>query len=126
MEDEEELGKCPAAVFVFDSHLRACVVVHAFKPISEGEEILTTYTDTKRPKHERQQYLQGAYNFLCSCAVCSLPANESKLSDERLVEMSRLKSKLSAWGTKEMGGEEASKIINQIWRVGEEEGYWSE
>lgn len=111
-------------------HLNRCIeaiaVVHAFKPIAEGEEILTSYTDTKRPRHERQQYLQGAYNFLCSCTVCSLPPEDSKRSDERLVEMSRLKTELASWGRKEMGGEEATRIINKIWSLGEEEGYWSE
>lgn len=102
------------------------LVVQAFKPIMEGEEILTTYTDTKRPRDERRQYLQGAYNFFCTCSVCSLPPEESKRSDERLVEMSRLKSKLSEWGSKDMGGGEATNIINKIWKLGEEEGYWSE
>ena len=111
---------------IFANIFNPLTVVQAFKPIAEGEEILTSYTDTKRPRHERQQYLKEAYNFMCTCAVCSLPPQESKRSDERLVEMSRLKAQLAAWGRKEIGGEEATRIINKIWSVGEEEGYLSE
>lgn len=30
------------------------VVVHALRDIEKGQELLTTYTDTKRPRNERQ------------------------------------------------------------------------
>ncbi|PVF95147.1 SET domain-containing protein, partial [Serendipita vermifera] len=102
------------------------LVTHAFKPIREGEEILIAYTDTKRPRQERQAYLQQSYNFLCNCAACSLPRDESQASDARLSEMAKLKVDLGRWGQKKIGGEEATDLINKIWNLSEEEGYWSE
>jgi hypothetical protein len=102
------------------------LVAHAFKPIQEGEELLIAYTDTKRPRQERQAYLQQSYNFLCHCSACSLPPDKSRVSDARLSEMAKLKADLRAWGQKKIGGEEATGIINNIWNLSEEEGYWSE
>lgn len=101
-------------------------MLHAFKPIRESEELLISYTDTKKPRAERRAYLQEMYNFHCQCAVCSLPDNESKASDDRLLRMSRLKDDLGTWSHKGIGGIEATAIINQVWRLGDEEGYWSE
>jgi hypothetical protein len=40
--------------------------------------------------------------------------------------MAKLKADLRAWGQKKIGGEEATGIINNIWNLSEEEGYWSE
>jgi len=40
--------------------------------------------------------------------------------------MAKLKIDLAAWEHREIGGKEATGIINEIWRTGDEEGYWSE
>ncbi|EJC97968.1 uncharacterized protein FOMMEDRAFT_149425 [Fomitiporia mediterranea MF3/22] len=102
------------------------LVVHALKPIKRGQELLTTYTDTKRPRRERQHYLKSYYDFTCSCSVCSLPESESLASDERLSKMSSLHQTFASWGTREVDGINASLIAKAIWEIGEEEGYWSE
>jgi hypothetical protein len=102
------------------------VVVHALKPIKKGQELLTTYTDTKRPRSERRAHLSEKYNFFCECSVCSLPSNESIASDERLTQMQTLKEKLSTWNTGAIGGKEVTRLANEIWEVGEIERYWSE
>ncbi|PAV17308.1 SET domain-containing [Pyrrhoderma noxium] len=102
------------------------LVVHALKPIKRGEELLTTYTDTKRPRQERQNYLKSYYDFTCTCPVCSLQGLESQLSDKRLSEMTSLGQKFASWGSYQIDGNTASHIANTIWGLGEEEGYWSE
>ncbi|KAF8574326.1 hypothetical protein K439DRAFT_1654504 [Ramaria rubella] len=102
------------------------LVVHALKEVKEGEELLTTYFDTKRPRDARRDHLAQAYNFNCSCVVCSLPANESRASDQRLQSMSTSHGKFATWGNNEITGLEALNLVRQIWRTGEEEGYWSE
>ena len=102
------------------------VVVHALKPIKEGQELLTVYTDTKRPRDERRAYLSNMYNFFCECSSCALPSDESIASDGRLVRMRIMKEKFATWGADAIDGKEATKLANEIWEVGETEGYWSE
>jgi len=102
------------------------LTVHALKNIRSGEEILTTYTDTKRPRSERRAFLESHYHFHCSCSVCSLPDALSKSSDDRLAKMSALFQELASWGSGTIDGLKASEIAIEIWRVGQLEGYWSE
>jgi hypothetical protein len=71
-------------------------------------------------------YLKDAYGFHCTCSVCSLPSRSSRMSDERLSKMTALHQELSEWASGRMTGEDAIAIINDIWRIGEQEGYWSE
>lgn len=40
--------------------------------------------------------------------------------------MASLYTRFSSWGTGGISGREAIEIANQIWEIGEEEGYWSE
>ncbi|KAL5520000.1 hypothetical protein ACEPAG_1660 [Sanghuangporus baumii] len=102
------------------------LVVHAIKPIKRGQELLTTYTDTKRPRHERQAYLKSNYDFTCTCSVCSLSEVESRISDERLSKMTNLYQTFATWGRGEIDGVTASRTAKDIWELGEQEGYWSE
>ncbi|KIY61535.1 SET domain-containing protein [Cylindrobasidium torrendii FP15055 ss-10] len=102
------------------------IVVHALRNITKGEELLTTYTDTKRPRHERQAYLSSQYGFECSCAVCSLPPSQSEHSDKQLTKMSTLYGELAAWGAAELSGSQALRLVRAIWALGEQEGYHSE
>lgn len=50
----------------------------------------------------------------------------SKASDARLVKMAQLKRQFGTWGNGDISGREAVEIAREIWRLGEEEGYWSE
>ncbi|KAI0088720.1 hypothetical protein BDY19DRAFT_949358 [Irpex rosettiformis] len=102
------------------------IVVHALKDIKQGQELLTTYTDTKRPRSERRQLLEAHYGFTCQCSVCSLLEAESRKSDERLSKMATLYSQFKSWAEGAITGREAIDIVNKIWQVGEEEGYHSE
>ncbi|PPQ81272.1 hypothetical protein CVT25_015056 [Psilocybe cyanescens] len=100
--------------------------VHALKDVKKGQELLTTYTDTKRPRQERRAYLTQQYGFHCTCDVCSLPDGLSKASDRRLSEISSLYRKFATWGSKDIDGIEAINYIRKIWGIEDEEGYWSE
>ncbi|KAG8908921.1 hypothetical protein FRB99_000024 [Tulasnella sp. 403] len=100
--------------------------VHALRDIQQGEELLTTYLDTKKPRAERVAFLKEHYGFECSCSVCSLPKSLSIASDIRLSSMQGLYQRLSTWARNEIDGVEAIKIVNRIWELGEEEGYHSE
>jgi len=97
--------------------------VHAVRDIKQGEEILTTYINTKKPRSERQSFLSTHYHFDCKCSVCSLPEMASASSDARLSQMRDLYEKLATWNQDEIDGEEANKIANSIWNIGGEEGY---
>ncbi|KAJ7075835.1 hypothetical protein B0H15DRAFT_791339 [Mycena belliarum] len=100
--------------------------VHALKNIRKGQELLTTYTDTKRSRQERRSFLWQQYGFECACAVCSLHAAALQASDERLTRISRHYTYLATWGHGKINGVEAISTINKIWELEDEEGYWSE
>ncbi|KAJ3711715.1 hypothetical protein C8R42DRAFT_595407 [Lentinula raphanica] len=102
------------------------LVVHALKDIKKGQELLTTYTDTKRPRDQRRAHLHNHYSFHCICEVCSLPDAKSKESDHRLTTMSELYARFATWGSSAIDGGEAIGIVERIWELGREEGYFSE
>ncbi|KDR82640.1 hypothetical protein GALMADRAFT_238083 [Galerina marginata CBS 339.88] len=102
------------------------LVVYALKDIKQGQELLTTYTNTKKPRNQRRTFLSEQYGFHCTCNVCALPDEESKASDGRLSEISLLYEQFATWGKNEIEGADAIEIIRTIWRVEDEEGYWSE
>ncbi|KZT28875.1 hypothetical protein NEOLEDRAFT_1086618 [Neolentinus lepideus HHB14362 ss-1] len=115
------------------------LVVHALKGIGKGQasldpcanELLTTYTDSKRKRDDRRNYLSSQYAFNCTCAVCSLPEPASRASDRCLEAMTHLYSKFASWGAGAIDagaidGREAVDVARAIWKLGDEEGYWSE
>ncbi|KAK0187869.1 hypothetical protein F5146DRAFT_731719 [Armillaria mellea] len=102
------------------------IVVHALQNISKGQELLTTYTDTKRPRKVRREFLSKHYGFRCACSVCSLPPSQSRASDERLDSISELYNLFSTWGTHSISGTEAINVVRRIWSLTDEEGYYSE
>ncbi|GLB38298.1 putative this enzyme is required for electron transfer from NADP to cytochrome P450 in microsomes [Lyophyllum shimeji] len=102
------------------------LVVHALKKILKGEEILTTYTNTKRPRSDRRAFLSEHYGFTCMCRVCALPEEESQASDRRLLAISAGYSRFATWAQKNITGIEATEVVRGIWALEDEEGYWSE
>ncbi|KAI5118861.1 hypothetical protein M0805_005305 [Coniferiporia weirii] len=102
------------------------LVVHTLKHIKRGDELLTTYLDTKKSRNERRDYLQRFYGFNCSCSVCSLSSSESAASDNRLARMSSLGQVFETWGRGYLGGKDAVSVAKEIWTLGEKENYWSE
>ncbi|KAF4617399.1 hypothetical protein D9613_006017 [Agrocybe pediades] len=102
------------------------LVVYALKAIKEGQELLTTYLDSKKPRAERRAFLNKHYGFNCTCSVCSLPDKLSKASDDRLTKIKALYAKFATWGNNEIDGAQAIQTIGDIWTVEDEEGYWSE
>ncbi|KAL0960825.1 hypothetical protein HGRIS_005844 [Hohenbuehelia grisea] len=134
------------------------LVVHAIKRIAKDQELLTTYTDTKKTRSQRRcvrllrvwgispwasvpensapivhlyvrrEYLAQTYGFHCSCACCSLPADQSRNSDIRLSAMAMLYSRLAEWGdpSKGVSGRQAIEFAREIITLGDEEGYVSE
>ena len=79
------------------------------------------------PIDERlRAYLNQQYGFQCSCNVCSLPSELSKASDRRLTEISKLYQEFSNWGSHKINGVQAMEYIRKIWKLEEDEGYFSE
>jgi hypothetical protein len=58
--------------------------VHALRDIPKGEEITIYYLGHDSSREVRQKKLQDKFGFLCSCRLCSLPAQQSRKNDERL------------------------------------------
>ena len=63
--------------------------IHAVREISQGEEITISYSYTG-PSKSRRRHLQNKFGFDCTCSLCSLPATERLLSDNRLEEVQHL------------------------------------
>jgi hypothetical protein len=61
-------------------------IVHATRPIAEGEEITVSYIPLTLSQPERQSRL-NRYGFTCKCAVCSLPNPHLALSDTRRIDI---------------------------------------
>ncbi|KAK0221666.1 hypothetical protein IW262DRAFT_919477 [Armillaria fumosa] len=101
-------------------------LINVFIHISHVQELLTTYTDTKRPRKVRREFLSKHYGFHCACSVCSLPPSQSRASDERLNSISDLYNLFSTWGTHSISGTEAINVVRRIWSLTDEEGYYSE
>jgi hypothetical protein len=76
--------------------------------------------------YSKRKFLAQHYGFHCSCEVCSLPEAASSQSDRRLVAMAAMYRQLGGWSQGGISGKQAIAIVNDIWELGEEEGYWSE
>ena len=63
--------------------------IHAVREIAQGEEITISYALTG-PSKSRREHLQNKFGFDCTCSLCSLPATERALSDNRLEEVQHL------------------------------------
>jgi hypothetical protein len=66
------------------------LTIHVFKDVEEGEEITISYLNGNQDYQGRQETLKAAFNFICSCELCSLPHAQRQESDRRLTEISRL------------------------------------
>lgn len=100
--------------------------VHALKAIGRGEELLTSYMDSKRSRHHRRAFLAEHYGFECQCSVCSLPLEDSRASDKRLEAILEAYQRLASWEQGRISGTDAIAHARRVWQLGEEEGYWSE
>lgn len=56
--------------------------IHAVREIAQDEEITISYSLTG-PSNFRRRHLQKNFGFDCTCSLCSLPAIERVLSDDR-------------------------------------------
>ena len=59
---------CDNNVEVLDGH--PGVLVRAKRPIKRGEELFTTYINTRMSRKERRAWLFRGYNFWCHCNRC--------------------------------------------------------
>ncbi|KAG6299771.1 hypothetical protein E4U45_004312 [Claviceps purpurea] len=64
--------------------------VHVIRDISAGEEITVSYVDFLRSREIRQIILKAAWDFTCSCRLCSLPDEQSQERDRKLDQIVRL------------------------------------
>ena len=63
------------------------VLLHATRPIAEGEEITINYSGDRKDFHARQKQMRTNWNFQCDCALCKADALCSSTS---LLERARL------------------------------------
>lgn len=55
---------------------RPGIGIRAKREIRKGEELFSTYIDTKLPKLLRQAWLYRTFNFLCQCKRCEFEGDE--------------------------------------------------
>ncbi|TGO08846.1 hypothetical protein BTUL_0189g00170 [Botrytis tulipae] len=66
------------------------IAVTALKDICKDEEITINYLGLNKTRRARRASLQRDFGFNCSCGLCSLPENESKIIDRQLSEIPKL------------------------------------
>ncbi|KAF1842000.1 uncharacterized protein K460DRAFT_370009 [Cucurbitaria berberidis CBS 394.84] len=72
--------------------------VHALRDIPKGEEITVCYLGRDSSREVRQKKLQDKFGFLCSCRLCSLPAELSQETDERFERIDYLDDLIGSYG----------------------------
>ena len=73
------------------------LTIHAFKDITEGQEILISYGRPYGTAPQRKQQLLKTYKFDCACPAC-VPRNSSwEKSDERRGNMNKFANEISKW-----------------------------
>jgi hypothetical protein len=72
----------------------------------------------------RRKYLSSQYGFTCTCEVCTLPEEQVRQSDARLVALADLEIQVSRWSDWEIDGMVAVDLLKRMWELSEEEGYW--
>lgn len=100
--------------------------MHALRDINQGEELFTSYINTKAPREARRKTLKEDYHFDCNCPVCTLPDELSKASDERLSKLQGLFEQLQGWNDDSIDGKQTIDIVNQIWDLSLQENYVNE
>ncbi|KAG8989488.1 hypothetical protein FRB90_002213 [Tulasnella sp. 427] len=100
--------------------------MHALKDIKKGEELFTSYIDSKEPREARMKALKDDYHFECDCPVCSLPEHLSVQSDVKLSNLKELFERLKGWNDDSIDGKETIAIVNQIWDLSLELDYVNE
>jgi hypothetical protein len=70
--------------------------VYTLRPVQQGEELTLSYLKGG-VSSERQQELKEHFMFTCSCEVCSLPADQLKASDARLLRAASLDRTIGNW-----------------------------
>ncbi|KAJ3569174.1 hypothetical protein NPX13_g6170 [Xylaria arbuscula] len=69
--------------------------VHALRDIEKGDEITICYLGVDMGRDSRMKTLEDKFAFVCSCRLCSLPAEEGRESDRRLDRIYQLDGLIS-------------------------------
>ncbi|KAG6030569.1 hypothetical protein E4U19_000408 [Claviceps sp. Clav32 group G5] len=77
------------AIFNWNERIKRHTV-HVIRDIDAGEEITVPYVDFLKNREIRQTILKAAWDFTCSCRLCSLPDEQSQERDRKLDQIVRL------------------------------------
>jgi hypothetical protein len=72
----------------------------------------------------QRKHLSSQFGFDCACEVCTLPEEQVRLSDARLVALADLERQVTLWSTWEMDGPAAIELLKKMWELSDQEGYW--
>jgi SET domain len=95
--------------------------VYAVRPIAKGAEICTAY-HVGGPSTERKKILKMYFGFDCTCALCSMPEEQLKASDERMVEAEELDETIGDAKKVRFHAEEVLACCQRLAKIYEEEG----
>ncbi|EGG02378.1 uncharacterized protein MELLADRAFT_91461 [Melampsora larici-populina 98AG31] len=104
----------PNSAFFFDKKTLR-VYINAVRDIAMGEEITIAYRDMKASRAERQASI-AHYGFQCKCSHCSMSAEESKASDERIQEIDTILDHLADYSDKSKANLDMADRLIQLYR----------
>lgn len=82
----------------------------AARDIAAGEELSITYIAQMHTREERQERL-SRWGFNCTCAQCSLGAEEAAASDARLATIEQLEADLNVFNETRVTAETGEELV---------------
>ncbi|KEF54009.1 uncharacterized protein A1O9_09804 [Exophiala aquamarina CBS 119918] len=94
-------------------------VVRAARPIARDEEITIAYSPPFRPHNVRQEYLQDAFRFTCTCSRCQ----KGEATDQSLLEIHNLQQSLGNWAADSQASVKQAERLVKVYLEEELDGF---
>lgn len=94
-------------------------IVRAARPIAQDEEITISYSTPYHPYNVRQEYLQEAFRFTCTCSRCQ----KGEATDQSLIEIHDLQQSLGNWAADSQASVKQAERLVKVYLEEELDGF---
>lgn len=93
--------------------------MRAARPIAKDEEITISYATPYNPYNVRQEYLQEAFRFTCTCSRCQ----KGEATDQSLIEIHDLQQSLGNWAADSQASVKQAERLVKVYLEEELDGF---